>query len=72
MSASRLGFQFERPPFLGSMLGATGRSPTQWTSPEYIGHHSENPKPFTWTAKAADILQNVKRARAVLHDRQSV
>lgn len=23
---------------------------------EYIDHHNENPKPFIWTAKAADIL----------------
>jgi transposase len=39
---------------------------------EYIDHHNENPKPFIWTAKAADILEKVKRARAVLHNRQSV
>jgi transposase len=38
----------------------------------YIDHHNENPKPFIWTAKAADILEKVKRARAVLHNRQSV
>jgi len=38
---------------------------------EYIDHHNENPKPFIWTAKAADILEKVKRARAVLHNRQS-
>jgi transposase len=34
---------------------------------EYIDHHNENPKPFIWTAKAADILEKVKRARAVLN-----
>jgi transposase len=33
----------------------------------YIDQHNENPKPFIWTAKAADILEKVKRARAVLN-----
>jgi hypothetical protein len=33
----------------------------------YIDHHNENPKPFIWTAKAADILEKVTRARAALH-----
>jgi transposase len=37
----------------------------------YIDHHNENPKPFIWTAKAADILEKVKRARVALHNRQS-
>ena len=37
----------------------------------YIDHHNENPKPFIWTAKAADILEKVKRARIALHNRQS-
>ena len=37
----------------------------------YIDHHNDNPKPFIWTAKAADILEKVKRARATLHNRQS-
>jgi hypothetical protein len=34
---------------------------------EYIDRHNEKPKPFIWTAKAADILEKVKRARAVLN-----
>jgi transposase len=34
---------------------------------QYIGRHNENPKPFIWTAKAADILEKVKRARRALH-----
>ena len=34
---------------------------------DYIDHHNENPKPFIWTAKAADILEKVERARAVLN-----
>jgi transposase len=34
---------------------------------DYIDHHNKNPKPFIWTAKAADILEKVKRARAVLN-----
>ena len=37
----------------------------------YIDQHNDNPKPFIWTAKAADILEKVKRARATLHNRQS-
>jgi hypothetical protein len=32
----------------------------------YIDEHSENPKPFVWTAKAEDILEKVRQARAVL------
>jgi transposase len=38
---------------------------------EYIAHHNKNPKPFIWTAKAADILEKVKRARKALHNRHS-
>jgi len=33
---------------------------------DFIDKHNDNPKPFVWTAKAADILEKVKRARAVL------
>lgn len=33
---------------------------------DYINKHNDQPKPFVWTAKAADILEKVKRARAVL------
>ena len=33
---------------------------------DYIDRHNENPKPFIWTAKATDILEKVKRARAAL------
>jgi transposase len=32
----------------------------------YIDQHNNNPKPFVWTAKAADILEKVKRARKAL------
>ena len=32
----------------------------------YIDEHNENPRPFVWTAKAEDILEKVRRARAVL------
>ena len=31
---------------------------------DYLAHHNQEPKPFIWTAKAADILEKVKRARA--------
>src|SRR5689334_5057114 len=33
---------------------------------EYIDKHNDKPKPFIWTAKAADILVKVKRARKAL------
>jgi hypothetical protein len=33
----------------------------------YIAQHNTNPKPFVWTAKASDILEKVKRARASSH-----
>jgi transposase len=39
---------------------------------DYIDHHNQDPKPFIWTAKAADILEKVKRARAALHNPHSV
>jgi transposase len=32
----------------------------------YIDEHNSDPKPFVWTAKAQDILEKVRRARAVL------
>ncbi len=31
-----------------------------------VDKHNRNPKPFIWTAKAADILEKVTRARARL------
>ena len=37
---------------------------------QYIDHHNEHPKPFIWTAKAADILEKVMRARTALHNQQ--
>lgn len=33
---------------------------------DYVVRHNENPNPFIWTAKASDILEKVKRARAAL------
>lgn len=33
---------------------------------DYLAKHNENPKSFTWTAKAEAILEKVRRARAVL------
>ena len=41
------------------------------TIDEYIGRHNDNPKPFIWTAKAADILEKVKRVRSAVHNRHS-
>ena len=34
---------------------------------DYIDEHNRKPKPFIWTAKAADILEKVKRARNKLN-----
>jgi transposase len=36
---------------------------------DYIDKHNDDPKPFVWTAKASDVLEKVKRARAVLDNR---
>src|SRR6266850_4890558 len=33
----------------------------------FVAETNENPKPFVWTAKASDILEKVKRARASSH-----
>ena len=33
---------------------------------DYLAHHNRRPKPFIWTAKATDIPEKVKRARAAL------
>ena len=38
---------------------------------DYIDHHHESPTPFIWSAKAAHIMEKVKRARAALHNGQS-
>ncbi len=38
---------------------------------EYVGMHNKNPKPFIWTAKAADILQKVIRANRRLSSKQN-
>jgi hypothetical protein len=36
---------------------------------DYIDKHNDSPKPFVWTARASDILEKVKRARAALDNR---
>lgn len=38
---------------------------------EYVTVHNNNPKPFIWTAKAADILQKVIRANRRLSSNQN-
>jgi transposase len=38
---------------------------------EYVAVHNKNPKPFIWTAKAADILQKVIRANRRLSSKQN-
>jgi transposase len=39
---------------------------------DYIAKHNANPRSFTWTAKAEDILEKVRRARAVLNKIASI
>ena len=39
---------------------------------EYIDVHNAKPKPFSWTAKASDILAKVTRARATLDKNTSI
>jgi len=39
---------------------------------DYIQKHNHNPQGFTWTAKAEDILEKVRRARHVLHNVASI
>ena len=39
---------------------------------DYLAQHNQRPKPFIWTAKADDILEKVKRARASLDKMASV
>ncbi len=36
---------------------------------DYVDKHNDKPKPFVWTAKAADILEKVTRARRALVNR---
>jgi len=38
---------------------------------DYLAKHNENPRAFTWTAKAEAILEKVRRARAVLDKMQT-
>ena len=38
---------------------------------DYVSVHNKNPKPFIWTAKAADILQKVIRANRRLSSKQN-
>jgi hypothetical protein len=38
----------------------------------YVEEHDRQPKPFIWTAKANDILEKVKRAKANLNNSPSV
>jgi len=38
----------------------------------YIEGHNRQPKPFIWTAKATDILEKLKRAKAKLNNSPSV
>jgi hypothetical protein len=37
----------------------------------YVVTHNSDPKPFIWTATAADILEKVKRGRRKINKLQS-
>ena len=39
---------------------------------DYVNHHNNDPQTITWTAKAADILEKVTRAKAALDKTPSV
>ena len=39
---------------------------------DYLAKHSDHPKAFVWTAKVDEILEKVRRARAVLNNVQSI
>ena len=39
---------------------------------DYIAKSNANPQAFVWTAKAEDILEKVRRARAVLNNVPSI
>jgi transposase len=36
---------------------------------DYTEHHNQDPKAFVWTARAQDIIEKVRRARATLDDK---
>jgi transposase len=38
---------------------------------DYINHHNKDPKPFIWTAKAEDIIEKYRRAKAMLDNVQT-
>jgi len=38
---------------------------------DYLAQHNRQPKPFSWTARASDLLEKVKRGRAALDKLQS-
>lgn len=52
------------------VFGSTGE--LIQTIDAYIENHNADPKPFIWTAKASDILEKVKRARAKLNKLSTV
>ena len=46
------------------MVRPNGRERTGRTVPRtYLAEHNDHPKPFLWTAKAADILAKVRRGK---------
>lgn len=51
------------------LLAAEG---TQERILAYIEEHNRQPKPFIWTAKANDILEKVKLAKANVNNSPSV
>ena len=51
---------------LGEIHGAGHFARTIAAIRAFIDEHNDDPRPFVWTAKAEDILDKVRRARAVL------
>jgi hypothetical protein len=39
---------------------------------DYVAKHNENPKSFVWAAKVENIRANVRRARAILNNVQTI
>ena len=39
---------------------------------EYIAHHNDRGRPYVWTAKAADVLAKMLRARRALAEQSAV
>ena len=52
-------------------VGLTIQNSARRRRAKYAELHNESPKPYIWTAKASDVLAEVKRARQALDNRHS-